>query len=64
MGGPTSAARWLTIVGTAAPTRYRELTSQRPTIYLPSHQFQMTAQLLVLHTTASLDQVGALARDQ
>lgn len=63
MGGEDSRAPWHTVVGVAAPTRYRELTKPRPTLYLPAAQFQMTAQMLVLRTTASVDLVASLARD-
>jgi hypothetical protein len=39
MGGPDSDDPWRTIVGVAAPTRYRELARSRPTLYLPAAQF-------------------------
>ena len=64
MGGPDSRDAWRTVVGVAASTRYRELAKPRPTIYLPAAQFLETAQVLVLRTTAPLDQVAALARSQ
>jgi predicted permease len=64
MGGPDSRAGWRTVVGVASSTRYRELTTPRPTLYLPAAQFRMTAQRLALRTTASLDLVAALARDR
>jgi putative ABC transport system permease protein len=63
MGGPDSKYRWLTIVGVAALTRYRELARPRATLYLPAPQFLTTAQLLVLRTTASLDLTASIARD-
>jgi predicted permease len=53
---------WLTVVGVARSTRYRELDRPRPTIYLPAAQFLVTGQMLVLHVTAPLEQVGASAR--
>jgi predicted permease len=62
MGGPGGPASWYTIVGVAALTRYRDIASPRPTIYLPAAQFQMTATMLVLRTTASIDTVASLAR--
>jgi ABC-type antimicrobial peptide transport system permease subunit len=52
----------MTVVGVAAPTRYRDLTRPRPTIYLPAAQFQMTAEMLVLRTTGSIDTVARTAR--
>ena len=64
MGRPDSRAQWYTIVGVAAPTRYRDLARPSATLYLPAAQFQMTAEMLVLRTTASLDLVAALARDR
>jgi ABC-type antimicrobial peptide transport system permease subunit len=51
-------------VGVAAQTRYREVASPRPTLYLPAAQFQMTATMLVLRTTASIDLVASLARER
>jgi putative ABC transport system permease protein len=63
MGGPDSRDSWRTIVGVAAPTRYRELTTPRATLYLPAPQFLVTAQLLVLRTTAPLDLTASLSRE-
>ena len=63
MGGLDSRYRWLTIVGVARLTRYRELATPRATLYLPAPQFLVTAQLLVLRTAASLDLAASLARD-
>jgi predicted permease len=63
MGGPDSRDPWRTVVGVAAPTRYRELARQRATLYLPSAQFILTAQPLVLRTTAPLDLTASVARD-
>jgi predicted permease len=65
MGGlPDDRPLWYTVVGVAAPTRYRDLRTPRPTLYLPAAQFQMTAEMLVLRTTASLDLVASVARDR
>lgn len=64
MGEPDSQSQWYTIVGVAAQTRYRDLARPRATLYLPAAQFQMTAEMLVLRTTASLDLVASLARDR
>ena len=61
MGGIDSRNPWLTVVGVAAPTRYRDLTRPRPTLYVPAAQFLMTAGTLVLRTTASLDEVTRVA---
>ncbi len=64
MGLPGSSNPWYVIVGVAGQTRYRELTAPRPTLYLPAAQFQMTATMLVLRTTAPLELVASLARDR
>jgi predicted permease len=64
MGGPDSNEGWLTVVGVAASTRYRELARPRPTLYLPAAQFQMTAQMFVVRTTAPLELVSRIVREQ
>jgi len=64
MGGIASPAEWRTVVGVAAQTRYRTLTTPRPTLYLPAAQFQMTATNLVLRTTASLELLTSLAANR
>ena len=64
MGHASSQGPWYTVVGVAARTRYREIASPRPTLYLPAAQFQMTATMLVLRTTASIDLVASLARER
>ena len=64
MGGLGSRNPWYTIVGVAGHTRYREVVTPRPTLYLPAAQFQMTATMLVLRTTASLELIASLARDR
>src|SRR5262249_4095364 len=42
MGGIDSRDPWLTVVGVAVTTRYRDLTRPRPTLYVPAAQFLMT----------------------
>lgn len=64
MGGPDSRDPGYRIVGVAGPTRYREPEEVRPTLYLPAAQFQMTATLIVLRTTAPLELVTSLVRAQ
>ena len=39
LGPPTATATWYTIVGVVRDTRYRELSSAQPTLYLPTRQF-------------------------
>jgi len=55
---------WRTVVGVARPTRYRELSEPRSTLYLPAEQFLVAAQTLVVRTTASLDVISRLVRDR
>ena len=64
MGRPGSEGGWYTVVGVAARTHYREMAKPRPTLYLPAAQFQMTATMLVIRTTASLELVAKLARER
>jgi len=64
MGGPESREKWLTVVGVAAATHYRELTEARSTIYLPAAQFLVTADILALRTMAPVSVVASLARDR
>jgi putative ABC transport system permease protein len=64
VGRPSSLDPWYTVVGVAGHTRYRDVMSPRPTLYLPAAQFQMTATMVVLRTTASLEQITSLARDR
>jgi putative ABC transport system permease protein len=64
MGRSDARAPWYTVVGVATQTRYRELARPSATLYLPAAQFQMTAQMLVLRTTAPLDLVASLSRDR
>ena len=64
MGGPQSGDEWLTVVGIAAATRYRELARPRPTLYMPAAQFQNTAQMMVLRTNTPDAAVASIARDR
>jgi predicted permease len=63
MGGPDSREPWLTVVGVAGPTRYRELTKARATLYLPAKQFLNVARMLVVRSTASPTQIASQARE-
>lgn len=54
MGGLSSRNPWLTVVGVAAVTRYRELASPRPTLYVPVEQFMNTATKMAIRTTTDL----------
>jgi putative ABC transport system permease protein len=63
MGGPGSEDPWLTVVGVAEPTRYRELAEARATLYLPAKQFLNTARMLVVRSTASPNLIASLSRE-
>ncbi|HYN06170.1 MAG TPA: ABC transporter permease [Vicinamibacterales bacterium] len=63
MGGPGSKEPWLTVVGVAGPTRYRELATARATLYLPAKQFLNTARMLVVRSTASPTLIASLSRE-
>ena len=64
MGGANSRAPWYEIVGVAAQTRYRALTNSPPTLYLPAAQFQMTATMLIVRSSASLELLTSMANDR
>jgi putative ABC transport system permease protein len=64
MGPVDGSGRWLEIVGVAATTRYRTVTAPRPTLYLPAAQFQMTATMLIVRSTASLELLVSATRDR
>ena len=64
MGRVEGSGRWLEVVGVAATTRYRTVTTSRPTLYLPAAQFQMTATMLIVRSTASLDLLMSVARER
>jgi putative ABC transport system permease protein len=51
-GGFDSRNDWLTVVGVAVSTRYRELVAPRPTLYIPAGQFMNSASRLAIRTTA------------
>jgi putative ABC transport system permease protein len=50
------AGTWTTVVGVAADTRYRELTSLRPTVYRPRAQFEAAPPFLAVRTAG--DPIG------
>jgi predicted permease len=64
MGRVDSRFRWYTVVGVAGQTRYRTVLSPRPTLYLPAAQFQMTATMLAVRSTAPLELLTSLASDR
>ena len=64
MGGVDSPDEWLTVVGVAAPTRYKDLVEPRATLYLPAAQFLDVARMLVLRTGAPLELLTPIARER
>jgi predicted permease len=62
-GGLDSRNEWLTVVGVAATTRYRELATPRPTLYVPAEQFMITAGRLAIRTAATPGFVAGAVRD-
>lgn len=62
-GRPPSNQPWLTVVGVAATTRYRELATPRPTLYLPADQFMFAFGRLAIRSTAEPSMVAAAVRE-
>ena len=64
MGDLDSKDMWRTIVGVAARTRYRDLRAPQATLYVPAAQLIVSAQSLVVRSTAPLSRVAEVVRDQ
>ncbi|MGD9905342.1 MAG: ADOP family duplicated permease [Vicinamibacterales bacterium] len=62
-GGVDSPNGWLTVVGIAGTTRYRELATPRQTLYIPNEQFGVGGGRLAIRTTASPAYVAGVVRD-
>jgi predicted permease len=62
-GGLQSRNEWLSVVGVAATTRYRELRTPRPTLYVPAEQLMVTAPRLVIRTSAAPGSAAGVVRD-
>lgn len=62
MGAPDSDGPWYTIVGIAAPTRYRQLESPAATLYLPAAQFLMTARIVAVRGAIPNDALAPVVR--
>jgi len=62
MGSPDSPDPWRTVVGVAAPTRYREIRQPRATLYVPASQLLGAAHDLVVRTSAPLPLVADVVR--
>ncbi|HEU4687953.1 MAG TPA: FtsX-like permease family protein, partial [Vicinamibacterales bacterium] len=64
MGGLDSKDDWRTVVGVASRTRYRDLRASQATLYVPDTQLIVTAQSLVVRSTAPLSEVASVVRAQ
>jgi predicted permease len=62
MGDLSSKDQWRTVVGVASRTRYRDLRAPQATLYVPDTQLIVTAQSLVVRSTAPLPQVADAIR--
>ena len=62
-GGLDSRNEWLTVVGVAGTTRYRELATPRPTLYVPAEQFMISAGRLAIRTAAAPAFVAGVVGD-
>ncbi len=57
-GGLDSRNEWLTVVGVAGTTRYRELATPRPTLYVPVEQLFISGGRLAIRTAAAPELVA------
>jgi predicted permease len=64
MGGVESQAGWLTVVGIAKTTRYRELAAPRATLYVAAAQFVDGAGSLAIRTAAPLETIASAVRER
>lgn len=62
-GGLDADDEWRTVVGVAGTTRYRELATPRPTLYVPAEQFMISGGRLAIRTTAPSAFVGRVVAD-
>jgi putative ABC transport system permease protein len=62
-GGVASQNPWVTVVGVAATTRYRELAVPRPTLYIPNEQFGIAASRFAIRATATAGFVASIVND-
>jgi predicted permease len=63
-GGVDSDVQWVTIVGVAATTRYRELADPRASIYLPAAQFVDGADSLALRLSVPVESIADVFRER
>jgi predicted permease len=64
MGNLESPDMWRTVVGIAARTRYRDLRAPQATLYVPAAQLIVTAESLVVRSTARLPRLAEVIRAQ
>jgi predicted permease len=64
MGTLDDSAPWLTVVGVTRPTRYRELTEPRATLYVPAEQLIVTADTFALRTTTPPTALASLVQER
>ncbi len=64
MGDVDSQDTWRSIVGVASRTRYRDLRAPQATLYVPAAQLIVSAQSLVVRSTAPLSRVADVVREQ
>ncbi len=63
-GGIESRNPWMAVVGVAGTTRYRDLATPRPTLYIPSEQFGVAAAgRMAIRTTAPPAFVAGIVGD-
>jgi predicted permease len=63
-GGSDSDDDWGTVIGVAAPVRYRELADRRATLYVPARQIGIPAHMVVVRTDADPSVVAGAARER
>jgi predicted permease len=62
MGQADTNAPWLTVVGIARPSRYRDLERRHPVLYIPAEQLLVAAQSIVVRTRGPLADAAAAVR--
>jgi predicted permease len=58
MGDISSTAPWLTVVGVATPTRYRDIMAPHATLYVPAAQMLGAARDLVIRTSVDVSAIA------
>ena len=64
LGPPTATPKWYTVVGVVRDTRYRDLATAQPTLYLPTSQFAGPVPMtLTVRTRMEIPTLMAQVRD-